>query len=141
LSHSLQPHFPYPDPSQREDFYRAYLSVEVDARNGEEVMRKRKDVPTDKVDALEREVRVWSPACSVFWALWGIVQGEAQVRGIVEKSTEPAEFDYLVSLVSADVADFSHMPLRGWRCSERRRGKRVRLCPDRDEQVGGDRIY
>jgi choline kinase len=86
LSHSLQPHFPYPDPSQREDFYRAYLSVEVDARNGEEVMRKRKDVPTDKVDALEREVRVWSPACSVFWALWGIVQGEAQVRGIVEKS-------------------------------------------------------
>jgi choline kinase len=62
-------------------------------------MRKRKDVPAEKVDALEKEVRVWSPACSVFWALWGIVQGEAQVRGIVEKSTEPAEFDYLVSLV------------------------------------------
>jgi choline kinase len=62
-------------------------------------MRKRKDVPAEKVDALEKEVRVWSPACSVFWALWGIVQGEAQVRGIVEKSTEPAEFDYLVSFV------------------------------------------
>jgi choline kinase len=97
LSHSLQPHFPYPDRAQRENFYRAYLSVEVDGRNGEEIMRNRKDIPIEKVEALEREVRIWSPACSVFWSLWGIVQAEEQVAGLMTGKTGTVEFDYLVS--------------------------------------------
>ncbi|KIR59275.1 choline kinase [Cryptococcus bacillisporus CA1873] len=96
LSHSLIPHFPYPTPNQREDFYRAYLSVEVDGRNGEEVVGKRKDVPADKVAALEREVRIWSPGCSINWALWGLVQAEEQICALVtKKGGYVPEFDYL----------------------------------------------
>lgn len=97
-SHSLKPHFPYPDPKQREDFYRAYLSIEMDARNGEEVMVRRKDVQADRVERLEREVRIWSPACSVVWALWGIAQAEEQVAAMRRGETVEVEFDYLVSV-------------------------------------------
>ena len=78
MAHSLQPHFPYPTLDQREVFYRAYLG-------------------SDSVDALEHEVRIWSPASSVFWALWGIVQAEGQAAAIVEGKVEQPEFDYLVS--------------------------------------------
>ncbi|WWD19774.1 hypothetical protein CI109_104238 [Kwoniella shandongensis] len=94
-SHSLQPHFPYPSLEQRQDFYRAYLSMNMDAE-GDEVVGKRKDVQDDKVDILEREVRIWSPACSVFWSLWGIVQAEEQVAALVEgKEGYKPDFDYL----------------------------------------------
>lgn len=95
-SHSLQPHYPYPNVEQRENFYRAYLSLEMDAKNGEEVLNKRKDVAQERVDRLEHEVRLWSPGSSVFWALWGIVQAEEQIEGLVAGSTV-VEFDYLVS--------------------------------------------
>lgn len=91
LSHSLQPHYPYPTAEERENFYRAYLSITVD-KDGEEVMGKRKDVDAEKVARLEREVRCWSPACSVFWALWGIIQAEEQVANLDKE----CEFDYLV---------------------------------------------
>ncbi|WVO16715.1 hypothetical protein L204_104396 [Cryptococcus depauperatus] len=96
LSHSLIPHFPYPSSVQREEFYRAYLSVQVDGRNGEEIIGRRKDVSADRIDALEQEVRLWSPGCSVFWALWGIVQAEEQVDAIMaEKEGYIPDFDYL----------------------------------------------
>ncbi|WVQ84560.1 hypothetical protein IAT38_006714 [Cryptococcus sp. DSM 104549] len=96
LSHSLIPHHPYPTLEQRQDFYRAYLSITVDGQNGEEIIGKRSDVNQDKVDALEREVRIWSPGCSVFWSLWGIVQAEEQVDALVNKREGyTPEFDYL----------------------------------------------
>lgn len=70
----------------------------MDGRNGEEVLKKRQDISQDRVDALEREVRIWSPACSVFWALWGIVQAQEQAEAILgpQEGYVP-EFDYLVS--------------------------------------------
>ncbi|WRT70089.1 uncharacterized protein IL334_007083 [Kwoniella shivajii] len=93
-SHSLQPHFPYPSLTQRQDFYRAYLSIEMDGRK--EIVGHRKDVLGEKVDVLEREVRIWSPAPSIFWALWGIIQAQEQVEGIIEKQDGYVpEFDYL----------------------------------------------
>ncbi|WWC64747.1 uncharacterized protein I303_107358 [Kwoniella dejecticola CBS 10117] len=83
LSHCLLAHGPYPTLEQRQDFYRAYLSVEMDGR--EEVVHRRKDVLSEKVNALEREVRIWSPASSALWSLWGIIQAEEQVEAIVSK--------------------------------------------------------
>jgi choline kinase len=70
----------------------------MDAGNGEEVISKRSDIDVNRVEALEREVRIWSPACSVFWALWGIVQAEGQAAAIVEgRGADESDFDYLVS--------------------------------------------
>ncbi|WWC95026.1 hypothetical protein V866_001878 [Kwoniella sp. B9012] len=93
-SHSLKPHFPYPTLEERQDFYRAYLSVEMDGT--EEVVHRRKDVLSEKVDALEREVRIWSPAPSILWSLWGIIQAQEQVEAIAEQRTDYVpEFDYL----------------------------------------------
>jgi hypothetical protein len=63
----------------------------------EEVLKARKDVDAAKVERLEREVRIWSPACSVFWALWGIIQAEEHVGKMVEDANWSPEFDYLVS--------------------------------------------
>ena len=80
MAHSLQPHFPYPTRAQRENFIRAYLG----------------EAKADWVDLLDREVRIWSPASSVFWALWGVVQAEDQAAAIVEGRVEKPEFDYLV---------------------------------------------
>lgn len=93
LSHSLMPHGPYPTLEQRQDWYRAYLSIEMSA--GEEIVGKRADVAQDRVDALEREVRLWSPACSAMWSLWGVISAEEQVRLLTEKPDEAPEFDYL----------------------------------------------
>lgn len=97
-SHSLQPHYPYPTPEQRENFYRAYLSISRDSDSGEEVLGKRSDVSNERVSALGKEVEIWSPTCSIFWALWGIVQAEEQIAAILEgKPDFVPEFDYLVS--------------------------------------------
>ncbi|KAK4687270.1 choline kinase, partial [Tremellales sp. Uapishka_1] len=94
-AHHLE-HFPYPSLDQREDFYRAYLSVAMDARNGEEVMIKRRDVAEQKIAELEREVRIWSPGCSAFWGLWGIIQADEFVQAMVDKREGyVAEFDNL----------------------------------------------
>jgi choline kinase len=121
-AHSLRPHFPYPSPEQREEFYRAYLSVAMDASNGQEIMGKRADVAADRVAALEREVRIWSPACSVFWALWGIVQAEEQIGALIdEREGYEAEFDYLVSMGESELTivvrfgEVGNVPNRGYR--------------------------
>lgn len=71
------------------------MSISLEGK--EEILRKRKDVEQDLVDALEREVRIWSPACSVFWALWGIIQAEEHVGKMVEEKDWKPDFDYLVS--------------------------------------------
>jgi choline kinase len=92
-SHSLQPHFPYPTAPQRSAFYRGYLSIEVGP--DKETLGHGRDVAQDRVDALEREVRLWSPACSIFWSLWGIIQAEEQVDAL-SKGCNSVDFDYLV---------------------------------------------
>ncbi len=84
MSHSLQPHYPYPTLEQRLAFYCAYLGV---------------DVASDSVLELEREVRLWSPASSAFWAFWGLIQAEDQVENLIN-GIEATDFDYLVSVVA-----------------------------------------
>ena len=93
LSYSLSSHSPYPTLAERERFYRAYLSIDV-TKNGEESITSRKDVADDRIERLEREVRLWSPACSVFWSLWGIIQAEAQMISLAE-GVEEIDFDNL----------------------------------------------
>ena len=81
-------HYPYPTPQQRQEFYRAYLAS---------------DSSKSKVDRLEQEVRLWSPASSAFWALWGVVQGVEQVQSILDGRGmgSAADFCYLVSLLDS----------------------------------------
>lgn len=64
---------------------------------GEEKVGHRSQVSQERVDALEVETRIWSPACSIFWALWGITMAEEQVQGMVQSKDFVPEFDYLVS--------------------------------------------
>lgn len=96
LSHSLKPHYGYPTLEQRHDWYRSYLSVEMSA--GEQMIYPKDEVPVEKVQQLELETRAYSPASSVFWALWGITMAVDQVRGMCEDKDYVAEFDYLVSV-------------------------------------------
>jgi choline kinase len=69
----------------------------MDHMSGAEVIKSRKDVSQEKVDKLDFEVRAWSPACSVFWSLWGIIQAGEQVQNILTGDGEGVEFDYLAS--------------------------------------------
>jgi thiamine kinase-like enzyme len=119
LSHSLKPHFSYPSDDQQEEFYRAYLSIEMSAANGEEVLTRSKDVGKERVERLRKEVQVWSPACSVFWSLWGIIQAEEQIAAVVEGRDEKPDFDYLVSENEVGT-DARRTRSSGWRCLERR---------------------
>jgi len=96
-AHSLTYHAPYPTKDQREQFYRAYLSVHMDSRNGDESIGDMSKVERARIDALEHEVRLWSPASSAFWALWGIVQGEEQIEALSSGKEAQLDFDYLVS--------------------------------------------
>lgn len=128
-SHSLQPHFPYPSIEQREEFYRAYLSIEVDSSGGETVGR-RTDVARDRIARLEREVRIWSPACSIFWALWGIVQAEEQIKGVLAGTQDKFDFDYLVSDFPSKSQHGSHTD---------RTGLVIRQRAHRHVQAGGSR--
>ena len=82
--------------------------------SGAEVIKSRKDVGQDIVEKLDYEVRCWSPACSVFWALWGIIQAGEQVGNILTGDGAGVEFDYLVSLVGWFMADVSRMLSRSW---------------------------
>lgn len=97
LSYSLQDHGSYPTHEERDRFYRAYLSVHIDNEADRQVITDPASVAQDKVEQLDKEVRLWSPATSIFWALWGIVQGEEQIEAIATGQTAPPEFDCLVS--------------------------------------------
>lgn len=63
---------------------------------GEEFVRR--EVDEGKVKQLEIEVMRWKPAASAFWALWGLIQAEEQVKILGLEGTgegEEVEFDYL----------------------------------------------
>ncbi|KAJ9127095.1 hypothetical protein QFC24_001330 [Naganishia onofrii] len=101
-NHSLTHHEPYPTMDERARFYRSYLSVQMSARDGKEKITSEEQIEQSRVDALEKEVRLWSPASSVFWALWGMVQAEEQIQRTKDVENEEerarlleAEFDYL----------------------------------------------
>ncbi|KAJ9094912.1 hypothetical protein QFC19_007768 [Naganishia cerealis] len=101
-NHSLSHHDPYPTLEERTRFYRSYLSVQMSARDGKEKITPEEKVEQKRVDALEKEVRLWSPASSVFWALWGVIQAEEQIQRTKDIEDEEerakilaAEFDYL----------------------------------------------
>lgn len=103
-SHSLTHHEPYPTLEERTRFYRSYLSVHMSSRDGKERITSEEKVEQNRVDALEKEVRLWSPASSAFWALWGVIQAEEQIQRIKDiadpeerAKVEAAEFNYLVS--------------------------------------------
>lgn len=68
-----------------------------------EVIGSREDVSQERVDRLEREVRLWSPASSVFWAMWGIIQAEEQIENLVDDILEN-DFDYLVCRIPCSFA-------------------------------------
>lgn len=72
--HILRPEA-YPEPSDRENFYRAYLGSEAG------------------VEQLEDQVRVWSAACHGMWAVWSVVQAREQVEAGQLNVFE--DFDYL----------------------------------------------
>jgi choline kinase len=78
----------------------------MDHMSGAEVIKSRKDVSQERVEKLDYEVKAWSPACSVFWALWGIIQAGEQVSNILTGDGAGVEFDYLVSTVVDDQSWF-----------------------------------
>ena len=41
-------------------------------------------------------MRLWSPASSAFWALWGIVSAEDHIDGLGRGEEKEADFDFLV---------------------------------------------
>jgi hypothetical protein len=93
--------------------------------NGEEELRESGDVSKEKVQALEDEVRTWSPASSVFWALWGVIQAEEQVVAVMEENDKfEAEFDYLVG-PPCDYTDRSPTPSSACRCSDKKQQSSV----------------
>ncbi len=132
-SHSLSYHAPYPTPAERERFYRSYLSLQMDSHDGKEKILDASNVTQARIDALEREVRIWSPSSSIFWALWGLVQGKETVEAMrdAKPGYEP-DFDYLVSRRSGFVEPPpdplpSHSPTR-WsacKCSAKKRESSV----------------
>ena len=89
-SHSLLHHLPYPNPTERLNFYHAYLdelhqvpsplpaSVPLSTfyRTGEREEGARR---------LEEEVRVWTGASHAMWAVWGVVQARDHVEGVVAR--------------------------------------------------------
>lgn len=114
----------------RERFYRAYLSVHMDPHDGHETITDETKVEKTRIEALEREVRLWSPASSVFWALWGIVQGEEQIMALAKGGPAQVDFDYLVSLscqrdnfVNANQICFRPTRWAVSKCSVKRRGR------------------
>ncbi|ORX39369.1 kinase-like domain-containing protein [Kockovaella imperatae] len=80
-SWSLIPHAPYPTLDERRTFYRAYLD----------------DTREEALDQLESEVKMWSPASSAFWALWGIISAEDHVHSLSlgEEREKEVDFDSL----------------------------------------------
>ena len=96
--YSLSYHAPYPTLAQRQHYYRSYLSIQMDSQNGTEKIMDTSKVTQERIDALENEVRIWSPSSSVFWALWGLVRSKETVEALRDARVgyEP-EFDYLVS--------------------------------------------
>lgn len=95
-SHSLAYHGLYPTLAQREHFYRSYFSIQMDSHDGKEKIMDTSNITQERVDALEREVRIWNPSSSVFWAIWGLVQSKETLEALRDaKAGFEPDFDYL----------------------------------------------
>lgn len=76
----------YPTSDERRSFYEAYLLHASSTKSGAPIV-----VKDASLARLEREVRIWSPACNGMWAVWAIVKAKDDVeRGICGE-----EFDYI----------------------------------------------
>jgi choline kinase len=85
--HSSTPHIlnpsRYPSCDERRNFYRAYFEHST----GPVPFTGR--IPESKIQQLDKQVRVWSPASHAMWALWGIVQSREDLEGA------GPDFDYI----------------------------------------------
>ncbi len=70
----------------------------MDSHDGKEKIMDTSNITQERVDALEREVRIWNPSSSVFWAIWGLVQSKETLEALRDaKAGFEPDFDYLVS--------------------------------------------
>ena len=81
----------YPSLNERRNFYAAYLTHYQGSAAYPGARTTPADSMSPKMDMLEEQVRVWSPASHAMWAVWGIVQAREALEG---KDGEP-EFDYV----------------------------------------------
>ncbi|KAK1232087.1 hypothetical protein PQX77_004805 [Marasmius sp. AFHP31] len=89
--HTSTPHLldpsRYPNPAERRNFYRAYLQHSLPPSC---------TPPSDaelesEAEALDEQVRFWSPSSHAWWGVWGIVQAKDDLLNDVKE----AEFDYI----------------------------------------------
>lgn len=81
--HLLDPAL-YPTLDQRRNFYKSYL-----AHASPSISEAERE---EKMNILEKQVQVWSPASHGMWAIWGVVQARDTLEA--DDGGEP-EFDYL----------------------------------------------
>ncbi|KAF9270515.1 choline kinase cytoplasm [Marasmius fiardii PR-910] len=89
--HTSTPHLldpsKYPTPTERRNFYRAYVEHSSDSLETPLSVTELEAA----VDELEEQVRVWNPSPHAMWVVWGIVQAKDD---LVNDVKEP-EFDYV----------------------------------------------
>jgi choline kinase len=73
----------YPTLDQRRNFYKSYITHANPSISKAEMEKK--------LNVLEKQVQMWSPASHGAWALWGIIQA----RDTLEDDSGEPEFDYL----------------------------------------------
>ncbi|KDQ20652.1 hypothetical protein BOTBODRAFT_61755 [Botryobasidium botryosum FD-172 SS1] len=74
----------YPTEAERAHFYRAYLDLpSIETKDARAKV---------KITNLEAHVKIWAPAPSAVWTVWGIVQARDDV---VSEDFTPGDFDYL----------------------------------------------
>lgn len=73
----------YPSLDQRRNFYKSYISHANPSISEAEM--------EEKMNTLENQVQMWSPASHGLWAIWGIIQA----RDTLEDYGGESEFDYL----------------------------------------------
>ena len=77
----------YPSLTERRNFYASYLT-HLELLDPNDSSRSSLE---SRMDALEAQVRAWSPASHAMWAVWGLVQA----REALEGRDGEAEFDYV----------------------------------------------
>jgi choline kinase len=106
--HSATPHLLnesiYPTPEERKTFYAAYLTHATSPTSPltpnsppTPMVSVPYDATADEPStlALERHVRVWSPASHAMWAIWGLVQARESVESREEQEEVSPDFDYV----------------------------------------------
>lgn len=74
----------YPTRDQRRNFYKAYIT-----HANPSIPEAERE---ERMNILERQVRLWSPASHGMWAVWGLVQAKDTLG--LDDGGDP-EFDYL----------------------------------------------